>query len=114
MVGDGAAPAMTPDAVQSMLDQLSFSPDVHEVDRVLEYTGDVLDALEAAYSEHVSTWQPKRRALAHRAIHQAFDAVNNAILALVVDHDVDGAVERLTDALPVIRRAWVVQILKVV
>ena len=52
--------------------------------------------------------------MAHRAIYQSFDAVNNAILALVVDHDVEGAVERLTEALPIIRRAWVVQMLKVV
>jgi hypothetical protein len=105
---------MTPDAVEHMLARLPRSPDLQEVDRVLEHAGSVLDALEEAYSEHVSTWLPRRRAMASRSIHQAFEAVNHAILALVIDHDVEGAVERLTDAVPAMRRAWVVQMLKVV
>jgi hypothetical protein len=97
-----------------MLRRLPKQPDFHDVDRVLEQAGSVLDAMEATYREQVPGWRPSRRRLASRSIHLAFDAVNTAIHTLVIDRDVDGAVERLTDALPLLRRAWAVQTLRTV
>lgn len=114
MTGDVIAPEITPDAVERMLQRLARPADAREVDRLLEHVGGVLHALDTAYAEHGAGWSAWRRMEANAAIHRAFEAVNDAVLALVVDGDADGAAERLTDALPVMRRAWVVQMIKVV
>jgi hypothetical protein len=105
--------AITPDAVERKLAQLSASPALHELDDVIESAGSVLKALESAYLESRSTWPAHRQSRANLSIHQAFEAVNSAILTLIVDHDIEGTVQRLTDALPLMRRAWVLQMLEV-
>lgn len=114
MPGYATLSAVTPDTIERMLVCLPSAPDVRQVDRILERAGSVLTALDAAHAEQSSTWLPQRRITASRSIHEAFEAVNSAILALVIDYDVEASVERLTDALPLLRRAWVVQMLQVV
>ncbi len=108
------ATVLTPDTVERMLALLPPSPDVHDLDAILQSAGDVLKVIEAAYAEGIATWSAQRQRLADRAIQQAFEAVNTAVLSLVVDDDIEGTIDCLTHALPALRRAWVIQMLQVV